>query len=62
MGRDMTRDKLCFLVTLASFMAGFVSIAAMRFAAPAPGAQTVLIAAVVVWILCAGYYFLGNRK
>ncbi len=57
----MTRDKLCFSVMLASFVAGFVSIAAMRFAAPAPWAQTVLIAAVIAWVLCAAYYFLGNR-
>lgn len=58
----MTRDKLCFSVMMASFVAGFVSIAAMRFATPAPWAQTVLIAAVVAWVLCAAYYFLGNRK
>ena len=58
----MTRDKFCFSVMMASFVAGFVSIAAMRFAMPAPWAQTVLIAAVSAWILCAAYYFLGNRK
>lgn len=58
----MTRDKLCFSVMLVSFAAGFVSIAALRFAAPAPWAHTVLIAAVIAWVSCAAYYFLGNRK
>ncbi|MEP6830613.1 MAG: hypothetical protein ABI963_09760 [Rhizomicrobium sp.] len=58
----MTRDKLCFSVMLLSFVAGFVSIAAERFAAPAPWARTVFIAAVVAWLLSAAYYFFGNRK
>lgn len=58
----MTRDKLCFSVMLVSFVAGFVSIAALRFASPALWAHPVLIAAIVVWVLCAAYYFLGNQK
>ncbi|MES2253874.1 MAG: hypothetical protein V4559_02390 [Pseudomonadota bacterium] len=58
----MTRDRLCFSVMLVSFAAGFVSIAALRFAAPAPWAHPVLIAAIGAWILCAAYYFLGNRE
>jgi hypothetical protein len=47
---------------LASFVAGFVSIAAMNFATPAPWARPVFIAAVVAWLLSAATYFFGNRR
>ncbi|MBS0281611.1 MAG: hypothetical protein JSR25_10655 [Proteobacteria bacterium] len=58
----MTRDKLCFSVMLASFVAGFVSIAAMRLMPAAPWTRPVFIAAVIAWALSAVYYFVGTRK
>jgi hypothetical protein len=61
-GRSMARDRLCFSAMLVSFVAGFVSIAAMNFATPAPWARPVFIAAVIVWLLSAAYYFIGNRR